>query len=325
MANVLAEGLTFPIARYRFTFRTEDNLRLPEYAGSLLRGQFGAALRRAACITGLKHCPDCPLFRTCAYPSIYETPAPAQHVLQKFSHVPNPYVIEPPPFGTRDIAKGDSLSFNVVLFGRALLQLPLIAFALQRALSDGLGKQRAQAILTAVEWESGDALVPVWDAERSRVLEHQPGLEVPVFEDCDAVTLHIHTPLRLQQQGKPLHSNQLSPRVLITALLRRASLLFELHAERPGVVSDPHELAARAEQLQDQRDLRWLDWTRYSSRQHQEMTLGGVVGTWRLRGDLAPLLHWLWLGQWLHVGKSAVMGLGGYRLELNFASRTVRT
>ena len=94
---------TLPIARYRFTFRAEHNIRLPQYAGSLLRGQFGAALRRAACMTGLQHCPDCPLFRTCSYPAIFETPAPAQHALQKFSHVPNPYVIEPPPFGARDM------------------------------------------------------------------------------------------------------------------------------------------------------------------------------------------------------------------------------
>ncbi|MFM9971989.1 MAG: CRISPR system precrRNA processing endoribonuclease RAMP protein Cas6 [Burkholderiales bacterium] len=316
---------TLPVARYRFTFRAEDNIQLPQYAGSLLRGQFGAALRRAACITGLKHCPACPLFRTCAYPAIFETPAPAQHALQKFSHVPNPYVIEPPPFGTRDIAAGAPLSFNVVLIGRALGQLPLIVYALQRALSDGLGKQRAKAHLETVQWEDGEALVPVWDVERGRVLEHQPGLAVPAIEDCAAVTLHIHTPLRLQHQGKPLGANQLSPRALITTLLRRASLLFELHADLPGALADPHELATRAEQLHDKRDLRWLDWTRYSSHQHQEMTLGGVVGTWQLQGDLGTLLRWLWLGQWLHVGKSAVMGMGGYRLEVHSVSRTART
>lgn len=321
---MILNGSTLPIARYRFTFRAEDNLRLPEYAGSLLRGQFGAALRRTACMTGLKHCPDCPLFRTCPYPAIYETPAPATHQLQKFSHVPNPYVIEPPPFGVRDIAAGESLSFNVVLIGRALLQLPLVVYALRSALSDGLGKQRAKATLVAVEWQDGDTQVPVWDAERSRVLEHQPGLAVPVIAG-EAVTLHIHTPLRLQHQGKPLPVDRLSPRVLVTALLRRASLLFELHADRADAVIDPHALAARAEQLTDERSLQWLDWTRYSSRQHQAMTLGGAVGTWRLQGDLGPLLPWLWLGQWLHVGKSAVMGMGGYRLEVHSDAHTART
>ena len=42
MTNVLSNGLTFPIARYRFTFRAIGNLCLPQNAGSLLRGQFGA-------------------------------------------------------------------------------------------------------------------------------------------------------------------------------------------------------------------------------------------------------------------------------------------
>ena len=27
------------------------------------------------------------------------------------------------------------------------------------------------------------------------------------------------------------------------------------------------------------------------------------------------LLPWLWLGQWLHVGKNATMGMGGYALQ----------
>lgn len=306
-----------PIARYRFTFCAKENLRLPEYAGSLLRGQFGAALRRTACLTGLKHCPACPLLRTCPYPAIYETPAPAHHALQKFTNVPNPYVIEPPPFGTRDIAAGESLSFNIVLIGRALVQLPLIVYSLQRALSDGLGKQRVKANLHAVQWEDAEALVPVWNAEQGRVLEHTPGLNMPIIENVDAVTLHIHSPLRLQHQGSPLRVAQLSVRALVATLLRRVALLFEMHADRPNAVADPRGLVQRAERLQDERDLRWLDWTRYSSRQRQEMTLGGVVGTWRLRGDLGPLLPWLWLGQWLHVGKSAVMGMGGYRLELD--------
>jgi hypothetical protein len=44
------------------------------------------------------------------------------------------------------------------------------------------------------------------------------------------------------------------------------------------------------------------------------MILGGVVGDWRLAGDLAELLPWLWLGQWLHAGKETTMGMGMYAL-----------
>jgi hypothetical protein len=46
------------------------------------------------------------------------------------------------------------------------------------------------------------------------------------------------------------------------------------------------------------------------------MALGGVVGNWTLTGELAPFLPYLHLGQWLHVGKEATFGLGGYRLQI---------
>ena len=72
-----------------------------------------------------------------------------------------------------------------------------------------------------------------------------------------------------------------------------------------------------AESLGQEHDMRWHDWTRYSSRQRQEMTLGGALGRWTLHGQsdtLSALWPWLWLGQWLHVGKNATMGMGGYML-----------
>jgi CRISPR-associated endoribonuclease Cas6 len=84
----------------------------------------------------------------------------------------------------------------------------------------------------------------------------------------------------------------------------------------PGIVGDATALARHAEGIDDERELHWREWTRFSSRQKQEMTLGGVVGDWVIRGDLEPLMPWLWLGQWLHVGKNATMGMGSYSLEV---------
>jgi hypothetical protein len=314
MSAPLHTGMQLPVARYRFAFRMRDALRLPEFAGSLLRGQFGAALRRTACMTGAKTCAGCPLLATCPYPAIFETPAPASHPLQKFSQVPNPYVIEPPPLGTRAVAAGEALSFGMVLVGSALDRLPLIVYALQRALRHGLGEQRARGELQDIVWECGERAESVWDAANARVRAHEPALEVPAFEDCTSAGLQIATPLRLQDNGRPLRPDELSPRKLVTALVRRAALLFEFHADRPGLGAQATELARHAETLADERALAWHDWSRYSSRQKQTMTLGGVLGTWTLRGELAPVLPWLWLGQWLHAGKNATMGMGAYTL-----------
>ena len=40
-------------------------------------------------------------------------------------------------------------------------------------------------------------------------------------------------------------------------------------------------------------------------------------GRWTLRGNLAPFLPALHLGQWLHIGKETVFGLGRYALTHN--------
>lgn len=316
-ADVLA-GVALPIARYRFTAVAEADLPLPHYAGSLLRGAFGAALRRSACMTGLPACAPCPLYHTCPYPAIFETPPRPTPLPQRFTQVPNPYVIEPPATGTRRVARGDALQFHMVLVGtQTMRQLPLVIHAWQRALRHGLGRGRVPATLAAVHWCAHDGdTVPVLDTATGHVLPHDATLSTPPAPPAlQTLRLHIDTPMRLQRDGHALGADKLDARTLLLAAARRATLMLHLHAgmEHAGGVEP---LLRSAAAVQDDRNgLRWQDWTRYSSRQRQEMTLGGVVGTWRLTGELQSSWSWLWLGQWLHLGKNATMGLGRYRLE----------
>lgn len=68
-----------------------------------------------------------------------------------------------------------------------------------------------------------------------------------------------------------------------------------------------------ADDVEDDRRLVWQDWERYTSRQNQEMNLGGVVGRWYLKQVPAELLPFIYLGQWLHLGKETAFGLGKYQ------------
>lgn len=326
-----------PIARYRFSARVQQPLALPDYAGSLLRGQFGAALRNVACMTRAPTCPGCPLIQTCPYTRIFEAPPPPKgsHALQDFSQIPNPYIIEPPTPGARVLDADDDLVFHLVLVGHATDQLALIIFALQRALAQGLTRQRVPTDLLQVDWvdEAGKAH-PIWTLEQPTILKHLAEVTVPALKVATVcaiptevvdqqdknITLHIQAPLRLQSQGKPLGVGQLTPRALVAALARRSALLMEFHAGQNGWGEAAREVTRLSETLTDRQDLHWFDWTRYSSRQQQEMTLGGVLGRWTLHGEadtLNEIWPWLWLGQWLHVGKNASMGLGGYTLDAN--------
>jgi hypothetical protein len=339
------QGTDLPLARYRFTAHLEADLALPDYAGSLLRGVFGAALRRAACMTGLPDCKTCPLWRSCPYPALFETPSRPTQLAQRFSEVPNPYVIEPPAIGTRVIPASAPLVFHMVLVGgESLRQLPLVAHAWQRALADGMGQRRVRGELAAIDLvepcrqgraappgvaahqidvrsihDQVDTCIPVYDPVTRRVQPHTPCWSSPACPGAvHAVHLHFDSPLRLQHNSMPLDVTELSPRTLVSHLLRRITLMLNLHLGIHTAPFDVHDLLALAESLSDERsDLHWKDWTRYSASQQQEMTLGGVIGRWSLYGaDLAPLLPWFNLGRWLHVGKNATMGLGAYRLDV---------
>lgn len=316
-----------PLARYRFTAVFERDLELPAFAGPRLRSVFGLALRQGACMTGAPQCEPCPLYRTCAYPAIFATPPRETQFDQHFSQVPNPYVMEPPPLGTCRVAAGQALTWHQVLLGAdTLRQLPLITHAWERSLRSGWEKHRVRGRLVQVELvDIAGQGVPVFDPETGRLVPHQPVMEWPIGSvgaRGDVVHLDFETPLRLQHDGRPLRADDLSPRKLVADLLRRCNLILDLHLGVRPAPFDAPTLVAHATTLQDdRRAMHWREDVRYSSRQRQEVPLGGVLGRWTLRGDLSPLLPWLWLGQWLHLGKNATHGLGGYRLFMEAASR----
>lgn len=304
-----------PLARYRLYWQTTKLVHLPAWAGSTLRGAWGHALRRLACMTRQPECAGCPLLTTCPYPALF-APPPMAHVLQKFSQPPAPYVIEPAGWGERSLAPGEEFHFDVVLFGRALRELPLVTLAWRHALQRGVGRGDGKAELVALDHldHAGVAHTVHRPAEGWFHPHETLAPPAPVCAEPDRITLNFHSPLRLQENGRALPPNRLTPEVLLMAATRRASLITEIHG--PGSPGwDFKALKTSAVAVGGEKDLKWQDWTRRSARQQQSMQLGGVVGRWTLRGPLAPFLPALHLCQWLHLGKETVFGLGGYTLE----------
>ena len=301
---------TLPITRLRLIARADAPLQLPPYAGSMLRGAWGHAL---LALSPLPHedGKPCALHATCPYCQLFAAPPLPAHSLQKFSHMPQPYVIEPPTGGAQRLQAGQTFDFGLVLIGRALGLLPTVLQAWERALHTGLGQERALCTLLEISSQNGCQRLSI---EREQLLNLNFSLPPPPLLGQQA-TLHFHTPLRLQVEGKPARASQLTARDLLITLARRHQLLRDVHL---GAAAPQHDFKAIVEQTQaielHAQDLRWFDWGRYSQRQQQEMQLGGLLGTAELRGNLAPFAGLLHLGQWLHVGKNASFGLGGYRL-----------
>ena len=313
------KALTYlAVARYRLEWRVTKALRLPDYAGSMLRGAFGHALRHLSCVTKQKACTGCPLRTTCPYPAIFEPIAPDTHTLQKFSQIPVPYIIEPPPWGARELPEGGVLVFHLVLIGSALHELPLIILAWRRALSRGLGPTDGTAELVRVVHCAAKEEIEIHRPEIGTIAEHDQTFVINAsstdVSTDQQITLIFNTPLRLQRNGRALLPERLDSRTLLMALIRRANLLAEFYCGQT-LIEDFSSLLSICAEIHDQKNLTWLDWTRFSSRQQQKMVLGGAVGEWTLKGPIAPFITFLNLGQWLHVGKEASFGLGQYRLK----------
>lgn len=301
-----------PIARLHLTARAEAPLALPPYAGSMLRGALGHAL---LALSPLPHSngQPCALHASCTYCQVFAPPPLPAHSLQKFSQMPAPFVIEPPTGGAQRLAAGEVFTFGLVLIGRALEHLPTIVQAWQRALRVGLGVQQSRCTLLEISSENGHQ--PLLDKRHQLSIPQSTVPPTPALGEH--ATLQLASPLRLQQQGKPVRNPaQLDARTLLITLARRWQLLLDVHLGAAAPQQDFAQLTAQAQAIRLRGDgLHWYDWGRFSQRQQQEMKLGGLLGSIHLHGDLSPFAALLHLGQWLHVGKNTSFGLGGYRLQ----------
>lgn len=252
---------------------------------------------------------------------LFETPPPESHALQSFSEIPHPYVIEPPPLGSKDYQPGEVLSFSMVLIGQAIDQLPLVIIAWQRALANGIGKTRSKAKLVDVSQDTPECPQVIYAADNSQAIAEPSALSLPTITDTGSLRIDIKTPLRIQKQGKILF-HDMTGRDFIMSLVRRYYLLEEFHTEHYQA-PDFAELAKLAQTIGCETHFEWCDWERYSNRQQQKMILGGVLGEIKLTGQLKPFLPILQLGQWIHAGNKTTFGMGLYAIEtINSQSKT---
>ncbi|HNN30088.1 MAG TPA: CRISPR system precrRNA processing endoribonuclease RAMP protein Cas6, partial [Agitococcus sp.] len=287
-----------PIIQLKIEITQQANLQLPEYAGSMLRGAFGHTFKRLACITKQKECKTCPLYQSCAYSQVFEgvMSDDEQHSL--------PYVIQMPQEGNRFIAKGQTWSFGMVLMGNAINQLPIIAYAWQKACEDGFSKDQSKAQLLAIY--QNDQII--YQPNKS-LLPHQPHQMASKPIATNRVHLDFVSPLRIQHQNYiVLKPEELTAPIILIALAKRIQRLAELHAN--PVELDLAQLLAAAQQINIEPHLKRATMTRYSNRQQRLMNLDGLIGRISLTGDLSAFNELLTLGQQVHLGKNATMGLG---------------
>ncbi len=299
--------------RLRLTLKARESAHLPDYKGSMLRGAFGHALRRAVCTRGPKQpCASCTLRHDCVYTRLFEPlrdrePPP---FLGGQPASPRPYLIEPRA-SPRSFRPGDTLELDLLLFGEiAKLQ----AYALQavdRMAASGLGARRARFQLVQARYQDARG---EWQTGYQRAIRRWPGKVAAVAPPpkplpADRALLRFVTPTRLKVDGRLV--GRITFPLLAGRLLRRILELAHFYGPEPVIDGDFGALLERAEEIRVRGSrLRWHDWQRYSNRQQSKMKLGGFVGEVTVEGDFAPFSQLLRMGEIVHLGKGVTFGLG---------------
>lgn len=311
-------GFEFPeLRRYRFEFQAIEPIELPPYSGSSWRGLLGYGLRRTVCVTRQQSCDSCLLRGSCAYSVLFESPSPGSHMQARTNAVPHPFVISPPVQEPRSIAAGASLRLGVTLVGRGLATLPYLIRGFELAGEQGIGKGHGRFALSGVRLErvpGSDDWRLLYRAGEDRLQDVQPEPGSAGTAE-NRVWISLRTPLRIKREGRLIGPGEFTAQQMLQQLRWRIDALARLYGEQKEPVDwSAFDTAAQHVSLAEKR-LIWRDWTRYSSRQKELMQMGGLMGDLRLEGEgLAALWPYLWIGQWLHLGKATSMGLGCYRL-----------
>lgn len=306
-------------ARLRVTMRAEEMLHLPPYKGSTFRGAFGHAFKRVACPLR-RQCEGCAHRTVCVYVYVFETAGSSDDsAVARGSAVAHPFVVEPPETAQGEFRPGDTLTFGLILIGRAIPLAPYFLAACREMGRLGLGRGRGRCRLERAMADDPEepAGRQVYDGERDLMAAAVPPWSMQDLEDGaapvgDRVTLEFLTPTRLRRDADLVVRPDFA--TLATVLLRRVSVLAEVHCGHLPAINACEILAPAADVAVETSDLRWYDWERYSARQDARMALGGFVGRITFTGPLSPWWPLLKLGEILHVGKGTGFGLGKYRM-----------
>jgi len=190
-----------------------------------------------------------------------------------------------------------------ILIGSAVRFDSILRRAWDIASGMGLGRQRRRFHLRRIVHLGPDGRpwsMPVWPLSRAA----WPDGMAP-SAPC---RLTFPAPLRLRRHGRLIHRPTLTDLVDAALGRVRAFLPEDQHAAWDTIACEALDQARSipAGPWQGRR----LDFHRYSATQRAELDLWAVAGSLEMPAGPGPLEPLLAAAQWLHLGKSTVMGLG---------------
>ena len=280
--------------QFILSFHFDEEISVNINTLSVLRSILGMNLKSMCCIVTNTDCRECLYSKTCVYSSLFESIIPKNTEIYKGRDTaPHPYLVSADDLLKNN--KKDMVSISFVLFGKYIDYFPYIYGAFARGGKKGYGKKRIQFSVEVVDFEPENVQMNTWKSSESEQMK-----EGEIF-------IRLKTPLRYKSGG--IFANKVETKELMNCFYRRAKTICGFYGEYSDE-NDCYDSDCTEFDVVES-NIMWCENNRYSSRQHSEMSLGGMLGDFKLKGKFRQKdLNLIEFARLFGAGKNTNFGLG---------------
>ena len=305
--------LNIRYAKTHFILKMTHDTVLSSNKVSALRGGIGTMLLNANCISD-RICEECYFKDECLVQRI---------MYSKFDIKPE-YVTTGESVGyvfecenhKRNFKSGDTLEFNLILFGKSIVHFSQYIQALFSLGQTGLGTNKSHFIIAGIKNENGENILynnnilmsnyvvnTVNDYVQKRLSQYNN------INNFSNIIIKFHSPVTIKYQGNFIHN--LSIESLLNSVVRRIEMLN--YYEGNPIIGK--HLIDNMPTMINQKSYP-ANIERYSSRHKDKYKLHGLLGSLTLTNVDEETLIILLAGELLHIGKNTSFGFGHYTIKI---------
>ena len=297
---LLKDLLKVKYIKLHFKLRITEDTDLPVQKASALRGGMGEMLLRINCIRD-RNCESCEFEPECIVRRVMYSQMRIRPSFMTSGDSVG-YVVNCENY-EEHFREGETLDFDLLLFGRMAVYFGQILHAFQYLGYFGLGKHHSHFQIAQVTNSTREKIMA-----RLNLMSIGDYVAYRKKDFVNAEKLVFHTPLALKEQGEFLKEFDIS--AIIRAIERRLYMLncYEgIETERKDYSGHfPVQTSQRSKNFSVQR---------YSNRHEQKIRLDGICGDLNIENVEEEIQELLLAGELIHIGKNTSFGFGRYSVR----------
>lgn len=323
--NEILKDIIFIECDFNFIIKTTGIL--PAFKGSLIRGAFGAELKKMCCVVPkLKTCLHCSVNDTCIYAKTFESVnigKDKNKFLAHSTHIPHPFIIKDNTKYKTYYTEGEKFNFKLIVINKDYIsKLPHYIFAFKNVFERGIkGNKRIIMQIDSVLLNlRNKEIYDIYNRETDMidsVYKEKNMKSEEILKETDfsnRLTIEFLTPTRI---GNEIKKQEIDFKTFVKSILRRLSGISAIYFNKEAKI-DAKEYLKEAENVKiKDYALEIFEWHRISKRQsNKRINMSGIKGVIKYVGDgINKYLPIIKLGEYFHIGKWTGFGMGEYKVK----------